>query len=258
MPRATGKVLIMAPSDRAWHDHSASAEVKSDTRSAAAAPVAPKRGFLATAAMLALAVIAGAIGGAVATTGFIHVADAAAPPPGTGALEASIARIDADVVALKAGLEHTSKQGVTQFNKTNDRLDKIEKAQAEPAAKLARLTEAVDKLRAAPAATPATAAVAAASAAPKDITGSITPQAVAAATPAPAASPVAATPPKPEVARLPSVEGWSLRDVGYGGALIGVAAESSKSMPAITFPASAASMRSASRTATGWSSPARA
>jgi hypothetical protein len=218
MPHATGKVLIMAPSDRAWHDHSASAEVKSDTRSAAAAPVAPKRGFLATAAMLALAVIAGAIGGAVATTGFIHVADAAAPPPGTGTLEASIARIDADVVALKAGLDHTSKQGVTQFSKTNDRLDKIEKAQAEPAAKLARLTEAVDKLRAAPAATPAT--VAAASAAPKDITGSITPQAVAAATPAPVASPVAATPPKPEVGRLPSVEGWSLTDVGYGGAVI--------------------------------------
>jgi hypothetical protein len=218
MPHATGKVLIMAPSDRAWHDHSASAEVKSDTRSAAAAPVAPKRGFLATAAMLALAVIAGAIGGAVATTGFIHVADAAAPPPGTGTLEASIARIDADVVALKAGLDHTSKQGVTQFSKTNDRLDKIEKAQAEPAAKLARLTEAVDKLRAAPAATPPT--VAAASAAPKDITGSITPQAVAAATPAPVASPVAATPPKPEVGRLPSVEGWSLTDVGYGGAVI--------------------------------------
>ena len=171
MPRATGKVLIMAPSDRAWHDHSASAEVKSDTRSAAAAPVAPKRGFLATAAMLALAVIAGAIGGAVATTGFIHVADAAAPPPGTGALEASIARIDADVVALKAGLDHTSKQGVTQFSKTNDRLDKIEKAQAEPAAKLARLTEAVDKLRAAPAATPLPCRLAAASAAPKDSHG---------------------------------------------------------------------------------------
>jgi hypothetical protein len=222
VPRATGKVLIMAPSDRAWHDHSASAEVKSDTRSAAAAPVAPKRGFLATAAMLALAVIAGAIGGAVATTGFIHVADAAAPPPGTGALEASITRIDADVAALKAGLDHTSKQGVTQFSKTNDRLDKIEKAQAEPAAKLAKLTEAVDKLRAAPAATPATvaAAPAAASAAPKDITGSITPQAVAVATSAPAVSPVAATPPKPDVGRLPSVEGWSLTDVGYGGAVI--------------------------------------
>ena len=217
MPRTTGKVLIMAPSDRAWHDHSANAEVKSDTRNAAA-PVAPKRGFLATAAMLALAVMAGAVGGAVATTGFIHGADAAATTPGTGALEASIARIDADVVALKAGLDHTSRQGASQFNKTSDRLDKIEKAQAEPAAKLARLTEAVDKLRAAPAAAPAT--VAAAPAAPKDVTGSVTPQAVAAAASEPVASPASATPPKAEVGRLPGVEGWSLTDVGYGGALI--------------------------------------
>jgi hypothetical protein len=218
MPRAGGKVLIMAPNDQAWHDHSAGAEVKSETRNAAA-PVAPKRGLFATAAMLALAVTAGAIGGALATSGFTHVADAAATPPGTGALEASIARLDADVATLKAGLDHTSKQGASQFNKTSERLDKIEKAQAEPNARLAKLTEAVDRLRAAPAAaTPATAATAPAAA--RDVTGSVTPQTVAAATPAPAVSQATATPPKPEVARLPSVEGWSLTDVGYGGALI--------------------------------------
>ena len=222
IPRASGKVLIMAPSDRAWHDHSASAEVKSETRKATA-PVAPKRGFLATAAMLALAVMAGAIGGALATSGLTHVAGAAAPSPGTGALEASIARLDADVATLKAGLDHTSKQGVNQFNRTSERLDKIEKAQAEPNVRLAKLTEAVDKLRATPAvATPATVASvpAAASAVPKDITGSVSPQTVAAATPAPAISPVQAAPPKSEVGRLPAREGWSLTDVGYGGALI--------------------------------------
>jgi hypothetical protein len=221
MPRASGKVLIMAPSDKAWHDHSAGAEVKSETRNAAA-PVAPKRGLLATAAMLALAVMAGAVGGALATSGLTHVAGAAAPPPGAAALEASVARIDADVVALKDGLDHTSRQGVSQFNKTSERLDKIEKAQAEPNARLAKLTEAVDKLRGAPAAAaPATvASVPAAASAAKDVTGSVTPQTVAAATPAPAVSPVQATPAKPEVARLPSVEGWSLTDVGYGGALI--------------------------------------
>ena len=61
-----------------------------------------------------------------------------------------VARIDADIVALKASVEHTSKMGMSQFNKTSDRLDKVEKAQAEPAAKLAKLSEAVDKLRAAP------------------------------------------------------------------------------------------------------------
>jgi hypothetical protein len=168
-----------------------------------------------------VASIAGAIGGALATSNLTHVADAAATTPPTGALEASIARIDADVVALKAGLEHTSKQGVTQFNKTNDRLDKIEKAQAEPAARLAKLTEAVDKLRATPAPVAAAAAAPAADhALPKDVTGSVTPsQAVATAAPPPAAAP-SATPPKPDVGRLPTVEGWSISDVGYGGALI--------------------------------------
>jgi hypothetical protein len=229
-PRAQAKVLIMSPSDRAWHDHSAEVRVESAHRAesetrAGAAPrpeSKPRRSFMATAAMLAFATLAGAIGGALATTGLTHVADAAATAPGNGALEASIARIDSDILALKAGLEHTTKSGTSQFNKTSDRLDKIEKAQAEPNAKLAKLTEAVDKLRTAPAAVapaptaPATAA--AAPAAPKEVTGSVAPQAVAAATPTPSASP--ATSPKPEVARLPSVEGWTLAEVGYGGALI--------------------------------------
>ena len=61
-----------------------------------------------------------------------------------------MARIDADILALKAGVEQTSKTGTSQFNKTSDRLDKIEKALAEPAAKLAKLSEAVDKLGTAP------------------------------------------------------------------------------------------------------------
>ncbi len=96
---------------------------------------------------------------------------------------------------------------MSQFNKTSARLDKVEKAQAEPAAKLARLSEAVDKLRAAPPVAPVP--VAAAPVAAKEVTGSIAP---------PAAAP--ATPPKVEVARLPTVEGWTLRDAANGVALI--------------------------------------
>jgi hypothetical protein len=226
MPPAQAKVLIMSPSDRGWHDHSAEVKVKSAPKvegeaRPGAAPTAeprPRRSFMATAAMLAFATAAGAIGGALATTGLTHVAGAAATPPANGALEASIARIDSDILALKAGLEHTTKTGVTQFNKTTDRLDKIEKAQAEPNAKLAKLTEAVDKLRTTAPGPAAPAAPAAAAVAPKEVTGAVAPQAVATATPAPAASP--ATPPKPEVARMPTVEGWTLADVGYGGALI--------------------------------------
>ena len=124
-------------------------------------------------------------------------------------LEASVARIDADILALKANVEHTSKAGTSQFTKTSDRLDKVEKAQAEPAAKLAKLSEAVEKLRTAPAP-----AIAAAPAAARDVTGSIAPPATAAAAPIPMPAP------KPEIARLPTVEGWVLRDVENGSALI--------------------------------------
>jgi hypothetical protein len=49
----------------------------------------------------------------------------------------------------------------------------------------------------------------------------VTPLAVTAAAPAaPAAAAAPAMPAKPEVARLPTVEGWTLADIGYGGALI--------------------------------------
>jgi hypothetical protein len=161
------------------------------------------------AAVVALAATVGAISGALATAGIMHFAASEAPAAANnGALEASVARIDADVVALKANLDHTSKVGVSQFNKTTDRLDRLEKAQAEPMARLAKLSETVDKLRATPPAPPAQAA------APKETTGSIAPAQVAAAAPAPAA------PPKAEVGRLPTVEGWRLRDVANGGALI--------------------------------------
>ena len=226
-PRGSGKVLIMAPSDRTWHDHSADVKLEADARAKAVPEVEsglksdkPKRSFPAMAAMLALATIAGAIGGALATSGLTHVADAAPTTPANSALEASIARIDSDMVALKAGLEHTSKASVSQFNKTSDRLDKIEKAQAEPNARLAKLTEAVEKLRAVPAAVAAPVQAAAVMpAAAKEVTGSVTPPATATAAPVQAAA-ASAAPPKPEVGRLPTVDGWKLADVGYGGALI--------------------------------------
>jgi hypothetical protein len=204
-PHATGKVMIMSSGDRDWsNDHGAGPEAETEQGQS----MFGKRRLSALAAVVALATMAGALGGALATAGFSHfVADGTA---GTGTVEASVARIDADVLALKASVEHTSKTGLSQFNKTSDRLDKVEKAQAEPAAKLARLSEAVDKLRVAPAPAPAPVPVAAAPAAApvaKEVTGSITP-------PAPTAVP------KVEVARLPTVEGWVLRDVAHGGALI--------------------------------------
>jgi hypothetical protein len=205
-PRFPGNVTIMSPGDRVGAD-----------AKAAAAGSAGKRRFGAMAAVVALATVAGALGGALATAGIgkLMAGDSAQASTQASekdnALETSVARLDAEIVALKAGLEHNSKTTTGQLNKASDRLDKVEKAQAEPAAKLAKLSETVDKLRAAQ-----TTTAAAAPAAAKDITGSI-PQQVAAVTP-PASAPAA--PPKPEMARLPTVEGWILRDVANGSALI--------------------------------------
>jgi hypothetical protein len=202
-PRAPGRIMIMSSGDRTWD---AGARAQPEPEPASNQDMLGKRRLSALAAVVALATVAGALGGALATAGLGHFlgGDTAG---GNHALETSVARIDADIQALKVGVDHTAKIGISQFNKTSERLDKIEKAQAEPAAKLAKLSETVDKLRAAPAPVPVAAA---ASAAAKEVTGSISPPAATAA----------ATPSKNEVGRLPTVEGWLLRDIGHGGALI--------------------------------------
>jgi hypothetical protein len=203
-----GKVMIMSSGDRSWDGHGVGPESQPEPNSG----MFGKRRLSALAAVVALAAVTGALCGALATAGLGHVTGDDNQTTASRALEEQVARLDADLAALKAGIEHTSKLGMTQFNKTSDRLDKVEKAQIEPAAKLAKLSDAVDKLRAASpvAATPVAAA---APVAAKEVTGSIAPPATAAA-----ATPAAA--PKAEVARLPTLDGWVLRDVGNGGALI--------------------------------------
>ena len=207
-----GKLIVMPPSDRAWDREDFAPHVKADEPREAGG----KRRLSAMAAVVAIAASVGAISGVLATAGMMHFA-APVPAPAqvadTSAFDASVARIDADLVALKANVEHTSKTGLNQFNRANDRLDKLEKAQAEPMARIAKLSETVDKLRATPPAAPAQAAATPA----RETTGSIAPTQVATAAAAPAPVPAA---PKTEVGRLPTIEGWVLRDVANGGALI--------------------------------------
>jgi len=220
----SGKVIVMSRRERGWAD---SEHAAADAE--AGESVFGKRRIAALAAVVAVAVVAGGMGGALATAVFMRGNDVVAADtshPAQPAMQASLSRLDSDMQALKAGLEHTSKIGMSQFNKTSDRLDKLERAQAEPAAKLAKLSEAVDRLRAAPAPVPAVAAAApaptvAAAPAPavaKDTTGSIAspaaPQQQAAALPEPKSET------KPELGRLPTLEGWVLREVGYGGAWV--------------------------------------
>ena len=210
-PASPGQVLIMPP-DKSWKDERAGQEAN--------AGIFGKRRATALAAVIALATAAGAVGGALATAGLGHLAISEAKPVNNHAVEDSISRIDTEIAALRTSLEQASRHTASQLGKSGERLDRIEKAQAEPAAKLAKLSETVEKLRVA-AATPATvttpvaatAPAAAAPAAPKETTATIQ-----TANAAPGPVPVPA--PKPEVARLPTVEGWVLRDVANGSALI--------------------------------------
>jgi hypothetical protein len=199
-PRPSGTVITMSPSTGPRGNQGA--DTKFDA--ARTSGMFGKRRLSELAAVVALAVAAGAIAGALATAGLQYFVGDDAAISGHRGLEASVARIDADILALKASVEQTAKSGTSQFGKTSERLDKVEKAQAEPAVKFAKLSEAVDKLRNLPTAS------AAATVAAKEVTGSIAPPATALAT----------APPKGEVARLPKVDGWVLRDVVNGGALI--------------------------------------
>lgn len=237
MPKAEltdvpGRMMIMSPArgddwhskswqDKSWQDSSrhgrswdeAANEPEAD---AVASGILGKRRMSALAAIVALAAMTGAVGGALATAGLGHLVggdSSRAAIVQARALEESIMRIDADVAALKISAERAGRQNVSQFSKTSDRLDRIEKAQAEPAAKLAKLSDAVEKLRVAPAPpTPPTPPAAPVASAPaKEITGSVS---------TPPAAPVPMPAPKPEIARLPTLEGWVLLDVANGGATI--------------------------------------
>jgi hypothetical protein len=218
MSSTSSKVIVMSRGDRAWSDHGVHAE----SETAEQQSVFGKRRIVAIAAVVTLAIAAGAVGGAFATATFMHGGSDVASNSNPTSLEASLSRIDADIQALKTGLDHTSKLGMSQFNKTSERLDKLERAQAEPTAKIAKLNETIDRLRTTPATAPAVAAPATSSAS-KEITGSIAPAQQAAATTAVSKTEAKIdikADAKSEVGRLPTLEDWVLRDVGYGGALI--------------------------------------
>jgi hypothetical protein len=217
-PRTPAKVIVMSRGDRAWTDHDIHAGPEAEARQSAFG----MRRVAAIAAVLALATAAGAVGGALATASLMHGPGDVAANTSQSPLTASLSRIDSDIQSLKTGLDHTSKLGMSQFNKASDRLDKLERAQAEPAAKLAKLSEAIDKLHALPVPPPPVIAAAPAALSapniPKDVTGSIasaSTQQVAATSIAPKGDV------KTEVGRLPTLDDWVLRDVAYGGALIG-------------------------------------
>lgn len=203
--RGPGQVIVMSPvRDGSWNEEAAREGISS-TGGEPRSRMFSKRRASAFAAVFVLALVGGAIGGGLATAavaslfkaGSAETAQMAAHQSRT--LEDSIQKLSADIAALKSSVAHSSKLDAAQFAKVNERIEKVEKAQIEPATRLAKISETLDKLRVATAtSTPAASA--------RDITGSIP-------TPAPA-------PGKPEANRLPTVQGWNLRDVNNGSALV--------------------------------------
>jgi hypothetical protein len=218
VPKTSGQILIM-PRDQAWNGEGTDPKAQS---TGGKSGIFGKRRVAALAAVIALAAAAGAIGGVLATAGFGPIANTDMKAASSRALEDSISRIDTEVAALRTSLEQASKHSASQISKTGDRLDKVEKAQVEPAAKLAKLSETVEKLRTASVTAPAPAPTLAAGAVPVATPAPIPPKETTAAiqTANAAAAPIPLPPPKPEIARLPTVEGWVLRDVANGSALI--------------------------------------
>src|ERR1700722_17825658 len=92
-----GKVIVMSRGDRAWSDHGIHAEPDTAEHQS----VFGKRRIAAIAAVVALAIAAGALGGAFATATFMHGgSDVATTTNSPTSLEASLSRIDADIQAL--------------------------------------------------------------------------------------------------------------------------------------------------------------
>jgi hypothetical protein len=163
------------------------------------------RRYAAIAASVAVALALGCLIGSASTYSLTAAAPKADPAEPNRALQASLTQVTKDVAALKTSIEASSKSAGTQMAKINERFDRSEKAQAEPAARIAALTESVarieKRLAAAPAAAAPTAAVS------RDITGSIPERTAAAA------------PPKDQ-SKPATLEGWVLREVYRGRALV--------------------------------------
>jgi hypothetical protein len=134
---------------------------------------------------------------ASAGLGHMWLSEAVATTADAGSGRETLARLGAEIAALKSAVESSSRSAASQAVKLGNRIDGFERTQAEQAARLAKLADAADRIehRA-----PAPSGLA------HDVTGSIA---------APATQAAAAQP-----ASLPVIQGWTLRGVYNGAALI--------------------------------------
>jgi hypothetical protein len=182
---------------------------------------APSFGTLA--AMLAGAAILGGAVGALAMAGVLRAESSSASAYSAGLAEA-LGRLDRELTQFKAGTENKASSGETA--RLAERLDRAEKAQAESSLKLARAGEALDRLERRFAAVPVSPTAPAPANAQGDVTGAIAdthgPNVAMSGDGRRIASLPNATVPGTNLPlpALPVLEGWVLRDVYRGTALI--------------------------------------
>jgi len=141
--------------------------------------------YAVLAASITIAAALGSVVGALAGAALMRPAPEtpSAPTINAGALNKTLAQLSADVSSLKAALDTSSKATNTQLSKISERVEHAEKAQVDPTLKAARLSDAVKSTAQAPA----------------DVTGSIV---------------------EKQQARPPIVEGWVIRDIFNGRAMV--------------------------------------
>src|SRR5215472_5874761 len=153
--------------------------------------------FTVLAASLALAAALGAMVGALVAYGLARpgaipaVAAGRAALEETQALKENVVQARVELAALKLSIDSANRNTGAQLGRISERIDRVERSQAEPAAKLTKAIDTLERL-------------ARGEAASKDVTGSV----------------VAAASAPNQPAKPAAVEGWVVRDVYRGTALI--------------------------------------
>ena len=153
--------------------------------------------FTVLAASLALAAALGAMVGALVAYGLARPGAIPAVAAGRTALEEiqtlkeNVVQAQVELAALKLSTDSANRNVGAQLTRISERIDRVERSQAEPAAKLTKAIDTLERL-------------ARGEAASKDVTGSVA-----------AAASALNQPAKPA-----AVEGWVVRDVYRGTALI--------------------------------------
>ncbi len=156
--------------------------------------------FALLAASVAFAGALGAMAGALGTSVFARgtATETTAAGVDLTPVRDAIASLRSEITAIKSSVELSNRNASAQFAKFTERLERIDRAQAAPAAQLKSAMDAIDRLEKRAQAQGHT-------------TGSVPPQQAAAT---PAATPAA------EAARQRVIDGWTVRHVSRGVAVI--------------------------------------